>query len=245
MSEEEVKFSFQAGIPKEKIQVLDNVLNSLFSAINTKMKEADHFMKKVQNAQDSFHSHSSPNRFEPLRNDHEEDDHEEDDHEEDDHEEDDHGEETEEDDHGEETEEDDHGEETEEDEQEIDLTQRDVDDDGTLEDEEDLAAEVEAMLEKILAEKKEADDEDEDEEEVPHIFLLYENHNVVGYTTTIKAALNTLEELYNEFSPKTCGDLLRVEREHTGIKVYKKIPYLWSYGEELIYESSYQIILKV
>jgi len=226
MSEEEVKFSFQAGIPKEKIQVLDNVLNSLFSAINTKMKEADHFMKKVQNAQDSFHSHSSPNRFEPLRNDHEEDDHEEDD-------------------HGEETEEDDHGEETEEDEQEIDLTQRDVDDDGTLEDEEDLAAEVEAMLEKILAEKKEADDEDEDEEEVPHIFLLYENHNVVGYTTTIKAALNTLEELYNEFSPKTCGDLLRVEREHTGIKVYKKIPYLWSYGEELIYESSYQIILKV
>ena len=236
MSEEEVKFSFQAGIPKEKIQVLDNVLNSLFSAINTKMKEADHFMKKVQNAQDSFHSHaSSPNRFEPLRNDQEDEDQEE---EEEDHEEEEEEEEEEED----ETEEDDQGEED-----EIDLTQREADDDSTLEDEEDLAAEVEAMLEKILAEKKEADedDEEEDEEEVPHIFLLYENHNVVGYTTTIKAALNTLEELYNEFSPKTCGDLLRVEREHTGIKVYKKIPYLWSYGEELIYESSYQIILKV
>jgi flagellar biosynthesis chaperone FliJ len=101
MSEEEVKFSFQAGIPKEKIQVLDNVLNSLFSAINTKMKEADHFMKKVQNVQDSFHSHSSsPNRFEPLRDDHDHED-EEDREEEDVTEEDDDQEEheTEEDDH--------------------------------------------------------------------------------------------------------------------------------------------------
>jgi hypothetical protein len=205
MSEDEVKFSFKAGIPKENIQVLDNVLNELFSAINTKMKQADHFMKKVQNVQDSFH-----NRFESLKDTDQDPQEEEDD-----------------------VEEDNNGDEEEDD---VDMIDSELKDEAYSEMQSD--DDVKSVTEEENTSK-------EEEEEVPHVFLVYENDVVVGYTTTIKEALDAIEELYSDFVPKTCGDLIRVERTHTGINVYKKNPLWYGYWEELIYQTSYHVILKV
>lgn len=47
-AEEELRFSLRADVPKENIQVLDNVLNELFGSLSSKMKQAGEFLDAVK-----------------------------------------------------------------------------------------------------------------------------------------------------------------------------------------------------
>jgi hypothetical protein len=47
-TDEELRFSFRADVPKENIQVLDTVLNELFGSLSNKMKEAGEFLENVK-----------------------------------------------------------------------------------------------------------------------------------------------------------------------------------------------------
>jgi hypothetical protein len=47
-ADEQLRFSLRADVPKENIQVLDNVLNELFGTLSSKMKAAGEFLESVK-----------------------------------------------------------------------------------------------------------------------------------------------------------------------------------------------------
>ncbi len=180
-ADEELRFSLRADVPKENMQVLDNVLNELFGSLSSKMKQAGEFLEtvKMRPPQNSLSSEES--------------------------------------------------EKEEEEETDSEMPDLVTESDESEEEESETESDVDA----------------DDESEIDHIFLILIDGKTVGYSPTLRGAMQAADEVYGEFTATHQGSF-RLERTPTSLRVYRKTPYVWfMFSEQLALQVDIQVVARV
>lgn len=178
LSDEELRFSIRADVPKENLHALDDVLNELFGTLSSKMKQAGDFLDSVK---------MRPPRVE-------------------------------------------------------DGKESDSDDIP------DLISEPEKESEDSdseHSEETESDHDADDEDEVDHVFLILIDGVVLGYSPTLRGAMETMEDAYGEFTATHQGPF-RTEQTPTSLRVYRRTPYVWfMFSEQIALEVEIKVTPRV
>jgi hypothetical protein len=204
-ADEQLRFSLRADVPKENIQVLDNVLNELFGTLSSKMKAAGEFLESV--------------KMRPPRN----------------------SLETNEDEVNSENEAN-----AENDEEEVNLENDEVnsefgEEEETDSDMPDLVTDSDTDIEEDSDVECDADDESE----IDHIFLILIDGKTVGYSPTLRGAMQAVDEVYGEFTATHQGSF-RLEQTPTSLRIYRRTPYVWfMFSEQLALQVDIQVVARV
>ena len=88
-------------------------------------------------------------------------------------------------------------------------------------------------------------DADDEEDDIDHIFLVSIDGETIGYSTTFRKSMDTLNEKCEEFLANYQG-FFRVQRTTTSVQVFRRTPYLWFlFSEQPAFEGEIRVVTKV
>lgn len=210
-ADEQLRFSLRADVPKENIQVLDNVLNELFGTLSSKMKAAGEFLESVkmrpprnslETNEDEANSENEANaeNEEEVNSENDEANSENDEA---------------------------NSEFGEEEETDSDMPDLVTDSDTDIEEDSDVECDA------------------DDESEIDHIFLILLDGKTVGYSPTLRGAMQAVDEVYGEFTATHQGSF-RLEQTPTSLRIFRRTPYVWfMFSEQLVLQVDIQVVARV